>query len=732
MFFYSSAYNIIRNSIIEIRLQEINRFAIDMDKNMYDVYKLIYSLESSFDLSKVVANDQNTYYCFKEVEAYIKRSIAANPFVEEMLFYHEYSDTVITSEGSFKFDEYFDKYMSNSIQNKYFWRDYFEKSYNSKVLPSCKYLSETFDGQTYTKDLIAILTDKSVLPGIRVVIFVKAETIGKWYGNDILILEYETGVPIYDGLSERVNISDLSSNLPDVKDAKGSYIKLNNDDLYVFYNKSQYYPWYYIKLMKQSGVFGKLDKFNLLSLLIVFAMLMMGIFLSYFFSRSLYKPIKRVVDFINIASKYSKNDSSRNEVQGIYNYIQHLYDNFEQIEYKYNAIQEIYKQFLYEKIMNNVNLNEELLKELNVISSSFENYFVIYYNVFHSSKTQKSIGLDENKYNMISITIKELIDITLKKMEIKSCSFEIKHDCYIIIVMDDRNKFDRVKFESSIKKILENDLSYLYITFSFSCVYHDIQDLKTAYENVLNLSGYRSLREELQFIYNDSREETNESFINKNLIERAELLVESGKADQLKILLCEVFDKFCEKDTPIIYIRQYFTYIFRGLFETAEKEAKTEMIDKIYKKINACSSRNDFIEVISLVCSFVTDNSGSGTKDNTSQSVIDCMIKYIREDYANDLYLNFFADKFKMSPIYLSKLFKDCSGENFSNYLKKVRLEKAKELLLQSDYRIKYLAEKVGYNDTNTFIKAFKSYFKMTPGEYRKLSLSKVARATEP
>ena len=55
----------------------------------------------------------------------------------------------------------------------------------------------------------------------------------------------------------------------------------------------------------------------------------------------------------------------------------------------------------------------------------------------------------------------------------------------------------------------------------------------------------------------------------------------------------------------------------------------------------------------------------------------------------------------------------------FSDYVNKVRIERAKELLKKVDYKIYDIAEEVGYKNSKYFIKIFKKYEKISPNEYK-------------
>lgn len=96
------------------------------------------------------------------------------------------------------------------------------------------------------------------------------------------------------------------------------------------------------------------------------------------------------------------------------------------------------------------------------------------------------------------------------------------------------------------------------------------------------------------------------------------------------------------------------------------------------------------------------------------------VLNFIREEFANnDLSLSYVADHFFITPNYLSSFFKEQVGDTFLNYLTGLRIEQAKRLLVETDYAVNVIAEKVGYASANTLIRIFKKAEHMTPGEYR-------------
>ena len=110
----------------------------------------------------------------------------------------------------------------------------------------------------------------------------------------------------------------------------------------------------------------------------------------------------------------------------------------------------------------------------------------------------------------------------------------------------------------------------------------------------------------------------------------------------------------------------------------------------------------------------------SSRKENKNEDIIESVKKYIDNNCEKDLSINRLGEIAYLAPTYLSTLFRDITGETPSAYILKVRIEKARELLMNSDYNVEKIAACVGYENVRTFFRAFKKLVGTTPNEYRK------------
>lgn len=96
-------------------------------------------------------------------------------------------------------------------------------------------------------------------------------------------------------------------------------------------------------------------------------------------------------------------------------------------------------------------------------------------------------------------------------------------------------------------------------------------------------------------------------------------------------------------------------------------------------------------------------------------------ITFIKEHLGENLTLSIVAEHVNFSKNYFSQLFKQNTGENLVDYVARLRINRAKELLLNSNYKVYEIAGTVGFESQHYFNRLFKSLVGLTPTEYRNI-----------
>lgn len=201
--------------------------------------------------------------------------------------------------------------------------------------------------------------------------------------------------------------------------------------------------------------------------------------------------------------------------------------------------------------------------------------------------------------------------------------------------------------------------------------------------------------------------------------------VQMGDKNQAKLIinrfLNEIFS-FASGDLEIVKAKIYeFTaFLSRSAVEAgAPVSALTAVIKKSSQLLLENADFSDICrETVEILDGFLDAVYESRGKKNTSEHLYKA-IQYINAHYFEEIDLEKLAQQVFVSTYYLSHLFRREMGVTFSDYLTKVRVSRAKELLMEGR-SVEDVCGRVGYNDSNYFIKIFKKYVGITPSKYRK------------
>lgn len=106
-------------------------------------------------------------------------------------------------------------------------------------------------------------------------------------------------------------------------------------------------------------------------------------------------------------------------------------------------------------------------------------------------------------------------------------------------------------------------------------------------------------------------------------------------------------------------------------------------------------------------------------KEFKNEELFQKIFVYLDEHFAEDLHLSTLAEQVYLSPTYLSRLFKQQTGRSFVEYLTDIRIREAKKRLSDPTLKIAEIAEETKFGTANNFIRIFKKYEGLTPGQYR-------------
>ncbi|TRZ38187.1 DNA-binding response regulator [Niallia circulans] len=200
------------------------------------------------------------------------------------------------------------------------------------------------------------------------------------------------------------------------------------------------------------------------------------------------------------------------------------------------------------------------------------------------------------------------------------------------------------------------------------------------------------------------------------------LMIKAGSEDEAHRELNHLFDRMgCER-LGIHQTKSYCIQLYKTIIQTVDKDNQLDLHAGTAELL-AMKTVQQMKEYLDTVASLLADKNKARLQSKQS-SVINKVIDIIESHFANpELSLKNVANEMLyMNPDYLGKLFKQETGERFSAYLTKWRIEKAIAYITDvEDVKMVTLADKIGFGDNpQYFSQVFKKYTGYTPSEYKK------------
>ncbi|MBD2864922.1 response regulator transcription factor [Paenibacillus oceani] len=204
-----------------------------------------------------------------------------------------------------------------------------------------------------------------------------------------------------------------------------------------------------------------------------------------------------------------------------------------------------------------------------------------------------------------------------------------------------------------------------------------------------------------------------------------ELLQNLSVMDQTKIdaLLDERFLQFAHSHVPYEHIKalclKWVILAMAHLEQMGVNLGESQLAAlNPYEEIEKYETTEDIRRWLGdLFAAFI--ESIAAYKNVRFKHIVTAAIKYIQEHYAEDIRLEDVSSQVFVTPNYFSRVFKEETGQHFTEWLNTYRVDKAKVLLKDVGTKIYEVAERVGYNDYKYFTHVFKKYTGFTPKEYR-------------
>ena len=139
-----------------------------------------------------------------------------------------------------------------------------------------------------------------------------------------------------------------------------------------------------------------------------------------------------------------------------------------------------------------------------------------------------------------------------------------------------------------------------------------------------------------------------------------------------------------------------------------------------FRQLEECSYYDSFYKVFRQLLIELTSAGEQDLIKSRNPLFLD-IFEYVNSHIEEDMTLKSLAEEFHVNYSYLSQMFKNYTGTNFSSYLNQQRIQRAVELLKEGRYSVADVGDMVGYHEVSYFCKVFRKYTGKTPSDIQKI-----------
>lgn len=479
--------------------------------------------------------------------------------------------------------------------------------------------------------------------------------------------------------------------------------------------------WKYIYFMNNKYLESNLGNMAIKVVVVNLILIIFGIVVAFLAAKKSYRPIEDILKIFNV------NEEIEDEIF----FINKTVNNFKEI---------------------NKDLNDKLIKSRSPLKNNFLRGLL--YGFLSDNQIETSIKEFNLEYlfNGVSVVILELnglniyeqnisrdkiLDLRMNVIDLcQSKNNTLKFEFIALdykkyaLIFSEKNEMELKKYLDDFILDIEKQLN-LEVTAFIGSKVENILEISNSFERAYELLDYKYSSEKENIITINNVGTYNElNYFYSLDIEKCIInYAINDEIDKIIELLEQILDEnlmqrdLLEKD--ILGFKHDIEVTIKKILNAKDKTIK-DFYDKnkdIYINFhNSIDSnlKNVIIEEFKELCRYISSNDVQ-----YNNSLIGNIVMYIHKNFNKDVSLTDISENFNLSEAYISRLFKNSLNINFKDYLNRYRVKKAKEFLQDNNMKVNEVYKMVGCNNINTFIRIFKKYEGISPGEYTKNNSAK-------
>lgn len=736
---YMETQKLLENEISHSNETVLKQAQQNIDVILSDMQRLLMEISYNPRIQDVLSarqslSDLQRYTLFKAKDD-LKMYQASNKYLYDFYIYFEHIDTVLSPLTISDSRQYHERLFGQTDITFEKWKNLVCGNHAGEYIPLDMHKNDGQIGSTITyihsiplinvgdvsANVVFILDPVQVLTSVK--------DIASLNEGNMLILSKNDDVlastrPI--NLPESIRYENLTAKQNILYNAG------NKQQAIVSFIPSQVTDWKYVFIIPSRIFWGKAEYARKILLVNIALCVFVGSISAFFILRKNYTPISELLQLFKVKlglQSYNQNNE--------YLFIRHAIDktidekeaiNKTLMQQNLALKSSFLARLLKGKMSNKIPIQEMLVPyDLHFYSDAFA-VLLFYIEDYEIFPEDESLDMEENiklVHFILTNVVEELINEKNKGYmveidEMLACLINLKEDApdwtgEVVSAVEKAQEFIKEQFHISF-------------TVSLSNIHQTTAGIPQAYREALEAMEYKLVRGFEKIILFEEITEIPKGKYYYPLEKEQQMInfIKTGDFDKAKLLLDEVFENNFDKIPLSVQAAKCLMFdLVSTVIKTANESNNCD--DEFLEELDPvghlfhCETYNDMkYEMTNLLEKFCTRlKSGD---DDKNQLLINNVVDFVQEHY-NDINLTVssIAEYFGVHQSYLSKVFKEQSGEGLLDYIHRIRISKVKELLKETEMSLEGIASMAGYSSIRTFARVFKKYEGITPGQFKSL-----------
>jgi len=743
---YMESLKVLGSEISRANETILKQIQEDLDRKLKDIDQLCLELAwnprvSSFVLEKTPISSDGYYNIYKMLHE-LRIYKATNEFIFDFYIYYKNSDVVLSSNSRLDSRRLYDIIHKNQSNTYDEWMEILRSKHSRDLMPVV--IKKNYETYSNAIAYIRTIPMESPLESDACIIIVVDEE---------KLLEYIKNVPwANDGTVIVIDNSNniIASTRPiQTKDFfKGSGLEgekglvhreINGERAEVSYISSMLSDWKYVSIIPTRVFWARMEYVHSLTIITIVLCFLIGGVVVYFLVKKNYNPVNKLIESL-AKSAGTSFEKDYNEYRFINEAISSTIEEKEEVGRRLKQQRNAFRsnfliRLLKGEIDDKIPIDESMASyEINFDSDYFA-VLLFYIEDLDAFLPEDNKPGSSDRFKLAHFIITNVVEELLSRDN--NC-FTAELDGMLACIVNFRQDRLSSSREDITNALLEakqfvGDKFHIKYATAVSYVHQSIAGIPIAYREAVEIMEYKVVLgyDNANFpddIQNLHKKDYKYSYYYPLVVEQQLInCLKIGDDNGAKAIIDEVFKVNITDLTMTVDLARCLMFNLVSTLIKAREDIEniygnraiesTNPIESIINCETTKEMKKRIIDSIDVMCQFVKCN-----KKEPNNNLSDTVINFIESNfYDTNMNISMIANRFNMSPPYISRLFKEQTGEGLLDCISRVRMERAKEFMKNKELHIAEIARQVGYSDINTFIRVFKKYEGITPGRFKEI-----------